>query len=547
MFFTFLVFSAALTLELFGSYISIMGLAKNASYILVGLAITLDFAKIVIATVLYKQWKNLHAFLKYTLIPPLIFLVLFTSAGAYAFLIQEFSKTTTGQEQAQTRIDSLEQEKIKLEARKKEIDGQIAKLPPESVVQRKRLTELFSKEIQYINVRTIEMDREIPELKVKNLAETTQGGTINSIAKAYGVNAESITKLLVFPLVLVIDPLAIILLTVANFLVEQRKREKKEALNKQLEIEALMAVESKNKLLINPIPPAPIKPLVVSPPIVTPVVEPVTEEHVPLVSKSTTNIQKNSTLDPIIDKTDSSLKNNLWKIPFSDKISNWRNKAIKTEITSGEPTISDIMTELSTLKSPESSTPFNSIEDIAQTPTVNTVEPNTETIAEKTETTITTDEQETNLFDENFFDETPEYEVINESSIGDTVNQDLASIEEVKRALNDGFEDLSFQEISEPNHLVNNETHNEEDTFVNNEEVNKENKDIFETVAVKPLKRKFPIITKSSSEITEKINDDIFNNYEATDSEIMQVIGISEQDKGFDTIQALNSIDEKLF
>ena len=62
MVFIWLVFGAALALELLGSYVSILGLSKNASYILVALAITLDFSKIIIATVLYKQWVNLHNF-----------------------------------------------------------------------------------------------------------------------------------------------------------------------------------------------------------------------------------------------------------------------------------------------------------------------------------------------------------------------------------------------------------------------------------------------------------------------------------------------------
>lgn len=290
MFFTSLVFIAALALELLGSYISILGLSKNASYILVALAITLDFSKIIIATVLYKQWKNLHGFLKTFLVPSLVFLVLYTSSGAYAFLLQEFSKTTTSEEQVQTKIESFEQEKTKLEARKLEIDKQISQLPPESVVQRKKLTDLFSKELEHINDRTIELDKQIPELKIKNMSDTAQGGTIGSLAKAYGTTPESISKVLVLFMVLVIDPLAIVLLTVANFLVELRKKEQTEALNKKLEIEALLASEEKKSNVVISEQPViketkneqfiqkPIEPTVNE---ITPVIKPVVEKTEP--------------------------------------------------------------------------------------------------------------------------------------------------------------------------------------------------------------------------------------------------------------------------
>lgn len=258
MIFIWLVFCAALALELLGSYVSILGLSKNASYILVALAITLDFSKIIIATVLYKQWANLHNFLKFFLVPSLLFLVIYTSAGAYAFLLQEFSKTTTNQEQTQTKIVAFEQERAKLEARKKEIDGQISQLPPESVVQRKRLTDIFSAEINQVNSRIIDLDKQVPELKIQSLTDTSQGGTVGSLAKAYNVSPESITKVLVFFMVLVIDPLAIVLLTVANFLLIQKKKDDIKALNERLGIEALLASETKNKQKIDNIQIMPI-------------------------------------------------------------------------------------------------------------------------------------------------------------------------------------------------------------------------------------------------------------------------------------------------
>ena len=594
MFFTILVFGAALTLELFGSYISIMGLSKNASYILVGLAITLDFAKIIIATVLYKYWKILHGFLKYSLIPPLIFLIIFTSSGAYAFLIQEFSKTTTSQEQAQTRIEALEQEKIKLEARKKEIDGQIAQLPTESVLQRRRLTELFSKEIERINIRTIEMDKEIPELKIKNMEDTTQGGTIGSIAKAYNVSAESIIKVLVLPLVLVIDPLAIILLTVANFLIEQRKREKKEALNNQLEIEALMATEARNRPPA-PVAPIPVAPIVPEPPpsmpiasvqpvlpsVITPIpveipvqpIAPTVLSIVPLTPiKAPVQAVIVAEVVPVVvlEKTPlASSKNNSWMMPFSNPISPLKKKtpSINSVIPIAEPAIEDVMSELSKLQTPEKPVKIASVEKFIEEPGT----PETVDISEKFVIESVEDSEIINYsFEEDIYDEAPDYEIIAPIEVSlvelatEEIHSDLASEEEVKMALSE-LEADTFQDISDPSDLIVENTEEFEvieDTteFVSNKTTDEpeqiEDVDMFAQVdedlkksqevskIIETKKRNFTFPPQVYSDLTEKINDDIFDNYEVSDSEIMQVMGLNEKDKGFNTAKVL---EEDLF
>lgn len=249
MFFTILVLAAALALESLGSYISVVGLSSKASFTIIVLAIILDFSKIMIATVLYKKWKQIHFLLKSFLIPSLLFLMVVTSSGTYAFLLQEFSKTTAGQEQLTTKIELLNTEKDKLEARKKEIDNQISQLPPSSVLQRKRMTDLFSKELTYINERLVTLDKEIPTATMSLMEGSGHTGTLGSIAKAYGKTPEQISKFLSFLIVLVVDPLAIVLLTVANFLMEQQKKEKKDKLLLQLKGEMPLDEDSLIKQL----------------------------------------------------------------------------------------------------------------------------------------------------------------------------------------------------------------------------------------------------------------------------------------------------------
>lgn len=228
MFFTLLVLVAALALESLGSYISVVGLSQNTSVIIIFLAVLLDFVKVIIATTLYKKWNSIHLVLKSFLLPSLIGLMVVTSSGTYGYLIKEFGKTSVGQEEIAVKIQGMQEEKERIEARKKEIDAQIAALPANSVNQRKRLTDLFSNELNQINSRILELDKAIPEANLASVQGKSNGGNLASIANTYGMKPEQINKIVAFLITLMIDPLAIVLLTIANFLMEQNRKEKRE-------------------------------------------------------------------------------------------------------------------------------------------------------------------------------------------------------------------------------------------------------------------------------------------------------------------------------
>lgn len=222
MFFVALVYVSALSLEALGSGISIVGLAAKAGWILIVLTAALDFSKIVIASVLYKKWRQLHLAFKLALIPVLAFLVVVTSTGTYAYLMQQFEKTTAKAEMEKSAISDMEAKRVRLSKRKAEMDGQVAQLPPDAVTARKRLTNLFSKEMEYVNSNLEEIDSELPKMKASLSSDDLSGGTLESVAEAYGTTPGKISGIIAFLMAMMVDPLAITLLTIANMLAEQR-------------------------------------------------------------------------------------------------------------------------------------------------------------------------------------------------------------------------------------------------------------------------------------------------------------------------------------
>ncbi len=227
MFLTSLVFISALILEALGSYISVVGISFKTGIFLTILAVTLDFCKVIMASVLYKNWKTLNFGFKIFLVPATVFLMCITSFGAYSYLLQEFSKTSKGQEQSQVIIASMEEQKIKLQKRKEEIDAQITAVKPEFVTQKKRTVEMFKDELNDINTRLSDIDKELPNKKVALLEDNTTGGTLVSLANAWGKTPIETSKILAFMITIVIDPLAIVMLMVASFLQNKHIEEKK--------------------------------------------------------------------------------------------------------------------------------------------------------------------------------------------------------------------------------------------------------------------------------------------------------------------------------
>lgn len=228
MFFTFLVYSAALSLETLGSYISVVGLASKTGPILISLAIILDFTKIVIASVLYKQWRALHLFLKVILLPVLFILIGVTSTGTYSYIVKEFGKTTSVAENQKAHIASLEEQQQKFEERKKEIDKQIAAVGANMITAKKRLTDMFAEEYKTLTAQINNLNTEIPLAKEELIKMKDDSGTLGSLANTYNVAPEDVIKIIALVIAFMVDPLAIVLLTVANFLVEQRKKQKLE-------------------------------------------------------------------------------------------------------------------------------------------------------------------------------------------------------------------------------------------------------------------------------------------------------------------------------
>jgi hypothetical protein len=89
---------AALSISVSAAFYSVTGLSKlfaGASMEVIIMASSLEFAKLVIASLLYQYWSKLNKLLKVYLSIACVVLILITSAGIYGFLSSAYQQTAT--------------------------------------------------------------------------------------------------------------------------------------------------------------------------------------------------------------------------------------------------------------------------------------------------------------------------------------------------------------------------------------------------------------------------------------------------------------------
>lgn len=238
MLFATLVFISAFLIESIGSYISIVGLSAlfSTNPVIIALALSLDIAKVVTVSFLYKQWNLIPRGMKYYMTVAAVILMVITSSGAAGYLSAEFQKAIIPTKGSEIMVKSMGEEKTRLEARKVEIDKQISQLPPENVRGRQKLQKQFAGELEHINGRIIEIDKELPKLQMEQVDVNAHAGPILYIAQAFDTTVESAVKYVILLIIFVFDPLAVALIIAGNFLLDQRKRERDEISDKLDEI-----------------------------------------------------------------------------------------------------------------------------------------------------------------------------------------------------------------------------------------------------------------------------------------------------------------------
>ena len=247
---TFLMFFCALALSASAAWYSIIGLTAifaAAKIPIVIMGATLEVSKLVVASWLYRNWKEIPFLMKTYLTGALLVLMFLTSMGIFGFLSKSHADQSMNSGDVLAKIEMLEQ-KIQLEQTKidsakttlAQLDAQVNEMIGRSTStsainrsitirkQQDKERTVLIQSIEESQSRINELREELIPYKTQNRQLEAEVGPIKYIAALiYGENPdenllEKAIRWVILLIVGVFDPLAVVMLIAANWSMRHR-------------------------------------------------------------------------------------------------------------------------------------------------------------------------------------------------------------------------------------------------------------------------------------------------------------------------------------
>jgi len=253
----YLIAFSALSVSASAAFYSVFGLSKlfaGASTQVIIMAGSLEFAKLVTASLLYQYWKEISKALKIYLSVAVFVLMVITSGGIYGFLSGAYQETATKSEFLDKSLSVLQVKQDRFEDNKNDLT--IEKTQLNNTIKELRLSLSNPAQVQYVDREsgqlitttsssarkalqselntTIEdrnninlkleavqdsimkLDTDLLELEMGN-EEQRELGPLKYLSDMTGAPMDKVVNWFLLLIVFVFDPLAIALVVTANF------------------------------------------------------------------------------------------------------------------------------------------------------------------------------------------------------------------------------------------------------------------------------------------------------------------------------------------
>ena len=246
--FPYIIALSALAVSASAAAYSVYGLSKlfaGASLAVMIMAGSLEFAKLVIASALYQYWLKINKYIKIYLLFAILVLITITSGGIYGFLSGAYQETANQSELISKNLNILETKQNRYINRLKDIETNISDLTialsnptkiqyvdketgqlvtTTSYTQRKVLEKQLTKAQTTFDALTDSVsiyDTKILEVESNNEI-ARELGPLKYMASLFNKPMESIINWFMLLIIFVFDPLAIVLVVVANMAFSQK-------------------------------------------------------------------------------------------------------------------------------------------------------------------------------------------------------------------------------------------------------------------------------------------------------------------------------------
>ena len=229
MFFIILLMLSTIAIAGSAAFFSVYGLAHTFSGVfwsMVVMGASLEAGKLVAASYLYRYWKKTNVLLRSYMMAGVLVLMLLTSGGIFGYLSSGYQADVLPLKQLNTQIQLLDEEKSRVLERKADLDKQVSQMNKNYITARIRLMKEQEPEQKYLHDRIVSLDKQVLELKQKQIKTEAHIGPITYVAKAFDLNTDDATKYLVFLIIFAFDPMAVALTLGVNIALRRREEEK---------------------------------------------------------------------------------------------------------------------------------------------------------------------------------------------------------------------------------------------------------------------------------------------------------------------------------
>lgn len=213
-----------------GAAFSIAGLMKlfaGAPFAVGIMAGALEFCKLMAASFLHKNWRQLHFIMKVYMTLAVGILMCITSMGIFGYLSYAYQRTASELKNTVVRIDYLESQQRKVQGEMDRVQKALDEIPASRISKKMEAQKEAEPHIQDLQKQIIEVQMQLRNENLKKLSFQMEIGPVVYVAELLNANTDKVATYLILLFVFVFDPLAVCMVLATGVALKLRDDETK--------------------------------------------------------------------------------------------------------------------------------------------------------------------------------------------------------------------------------------------------------------------------------------------------------------------------------
>lgn len=210
-----------------GAFFSISGLAKlfsGAPLAVMVMAGALELAKLVSASFLHRNWKEMHVIMRTYLSIAVVILMCITSLGIFGYLSFAYQNTSAELKNTLVRIDSLNSEQKKIQRETERLQKTVDEIPDNRITRKMDMQKELEPRFQALQKQDLAVQIQLRQENLKKLSYQNEIGPVIFVAELFNAKTDGVATWLIIMFVIVFDPLAVCMVLATSFAVKEYER-----------------------------------------------------------------------------------------------------------------------------------------------------------------------------------------------------------------------------------------------------------------------------------------------------------------------------------